>query len=259
MRIVALIAAVQILVLCVTASLAMDISGRWQTEFSTNDGTAKYFYELKADGEKITGKSTGRVGEERPEAVLKEGKIKGDDFSWLEFFKDADGKEIKVETKGKIQSDGLVVVRSPSDADPVKATLTRVSPPSALAKTITGKWTAEFDSPIGTQKYTYELKVDGDKMTGKCIGEAGEQKRETTIAASDIRGNEVYWVEIFDYLGTPTRIESEGEIVNADQIKVMRRFGSYGLYEITLTRVKDTSGDGTTATTTNKRGTPPAK
>jgi len=241
MRNVTLIAAVQSLVLCVTSGIAKDISGRWQTEFSTNDGTAKYFYELKVEGDKITGKSTGRVGEERPEAVLKEGKIKGDEFSWLEYFKDTDGKETKVETTGKIQGNRLDVVRNSSDADPVKASLTRVTPPSALAKTITGKWTSEFDSPIGTQKYTYDLKVDGDKITGKCVGEAGEQKRETTIASSDIRGNEVSWVEIFDYAGAPTRIETEGEIVNADQIKVMRRFGSYGLYEITLTRAKETS------------------
>jgi hypothetical protein len=257
MRSVALFAAVQVLGFCVTASLAKDISGRWQTEFSTFNGTERYFYELKVEGEKIIGKSMGRAGDERPEAVVKDGKIKGDEFSWLEYFKDADGREIRVETKGKIQGDGLIVVRNPSDADPVKATLTRVSPPSALAKTITGKWISEFDSPIGSQKYTYDLKVDGDKITGKCVGEAGEQRRETTIVSSDIRGNEVSWVEIFDYMGTPTRIETEGEIVNADQIKVMRRFGSYGLYEITLTRAKETSKPGDSKA--EKWGIPKAK
>jgi len=260
MRTVALIVAAQLLDFFAAASLAKDISGRWQTEFSTFNGTERYFYEHKVEGDKITGKSTGRVGDERPEAVLKEGQIKGDEFSWLEYFKDADGREIKVETKGKIQGDGLAVVRSPSDADPVKSSLTRVSPPSALAKTITGKWTAEFDSPIGTQKYTYDLKVDGDKITGKCVGEAGEEKRETTIASSDICGNEVYWVEIFDFLGTPTRIETEGDIVNADQIKVMRRFGSYGLYEITLTRVNDKkASDAKTTKETDKKGAAPAR
>jgi hypothetical protein len=87
----------------------------------------------------------------------------------------------------------------------------------------------------------YELKIDGDKITGKCVGEAGDEKRATTIATSDIRGDEVSWVEILDYLGTPTRIETEGKIVNADQIRAMRRFGSFGLYDITLTRVKQTS------------------
>ena len=241
MKIRTLIAALLLLSNCVTLALATDISGRWEMEFSTVNGPEKYFYELKVEGENITGKSLGRVGEERPEAVLKEGKIKGGEISWLEYLKDADGKEIKVETTGKIHGDQLIVVRSPSDADPVKATLARVKPPSALAKIITGKWTSEFDSPVGNQKYMYELKVDGDKITGKCVGEAGDEKRATTIATSDIRGDEVSWVEILDYLGTPTRIETEGKIVNADQIRAMRRFGSFGLYDITLKRVKETS------------------
>ena len=123
MKIRTLIAALLLLSNCVTLALATDISGRWEMEFSTVNGPEKYFYELKVEGENITGKSLGRVGEERPEAVLKEGKIKGDEISWLEYLKDADGKEIKVETTGKIHGDQLIVVRSPSDADPVKATL----------------------------------------------------------------------------------------------------------------------------------------
>jgi hypothetical protein len=237
----ALISALLLLTIDVTVALAKNLTGRWEMEYSTVNGPEKYFYTLKVEGDKITGKSLGRVGEARPEAVLKDGKIKGDEISWLEYLKDADGKEIKVETTGKIEGDRLMVVRSPSDADPVKATLTRVKPPTALAKTITGKWTSEFESPVGSQKYTYELKVEGDKITGKCVGEAGGEKRETAIAASDIRGDEVSWVEILDYIGTPTRIETDGKIVNADQIRVMRRFGSFGLYDITLTRVRNTS------------------
>jgi len=37
----------------------------------------------------------------------------------------------------------------------------------AHAADIAGKWTADFESPIGVQKYVYEFKVDGDKITGK--------------------------------------------------------------------------------------------
>jgi len=31
----------------------------------------------------------------------------------------------------------------------------------AYAADVTGKWTAEFDTQIGVQKYTYELKAGG--------------------------------------------------------------------------------------------------
>jgi len=37
----------------------------------------------------------------------------------------------------------------------------------ALAADVTGKWASEFDTQIGIQKYTFDLKVDGEKVTGK--------------------------------------------------------------------------------------------
>ena len=38
-----------------------------------------------------------------------------------------------------------------------------------FAADITGKWTAEFDSQVGAQKYVFEFKVDGTKLTGMAI------------------------------------------------------------------------------------------
>src|SRR5689334_13921881 len=110
-----LIAAPLLLSICATVAMATDITGRWEMEFSTVNGPEQYFYELKVEGDKLTGKSSGRAGDERREAVIKEGKMKGNDISWLEYFKDVDGKEIKVQTTGKIQVDKLTVVRTSSD------------------------------------------------------------------------------------------------------------------------------------------------
>ena len=42
---------------------------------------------------------------------------------------------------------------------------------AAFAADISGKWRAEFDSQIGQQKYTYDLKVAGDKITGQAISD----------------------------------------------------------------------------------------
>jgi hypothetical protein len=38
---------------------------------------------------------------------------------------------------------------------------------SAPAADLTGKWQAEFDTQIGRQKYLFDLKVEGEKITGK--------------------------------------------------------------------------------------------
>jgi hypothetical protein len=49
---------------------------------------------------------------------------------------------------------------------------------STLAADLTGTWKAEFDTQRGLQKYTFTLKQDGTKVTGKSIVELNDQKRE---------------------------------------------------------------------------------
>ena len=44
----------------------------------------------------------------------------------------------------------------------------------ALSADPTGKWGATFDTMIGQQKYTYEFKLVGDKLTGKAMSQNGE-------------------------------------------------------------------------------------
>src|SRR4051812_26382826 len=50
---------------------------------------------------------------------------------------------------------------------------------SARAADIDGKWRAEFESQIGQQKYVFELKADGEKLSGKASFERQNQKGET--------------------------------------------------------------------------------
>ena len=52
---------------------------------------------------------------------------------------------------------------------------------SVRAADVTGKWKSEFDTQIGHLKYTYDLKADGDKITGKAVREQDGQKTETEI------------------------------------------------------------------------------
>ena len=37
---------------------------------------------------------------------------------------------------------------------------------AAYAAGVAGKWTAAIDTQIGVQNYTYDFKVDGEKLTG---------------------------------------------------------------------------------------------
>jgi hypothetical protein len=43
----------------------------------------------------------------------------------------------------------------------------------AFATSIEGKWKATFDTQMGTQNYTYEFHVDGNKVTGTATNDRG--------------------------------------------------------------------------------------
>ena len=58
------------------------------------------------------------------------------------------------------------------------AVLGLIAAATAGAANVAGEWKAEFDTQIGVQKYTYTLKQDGDKVTGKANSDIAGEKRE---------------------------------------------------------------------------------
>jgi hypothetical protein len=58
---------------------------------------------------------------------------------------------------------------------------------SAPAADLTGKWQAEFDTQIGRQKYLFDFKVEGDKVTGKAPLRHYRQKTRSRIAERQTR------------------------------------------------------------------------
>ncbi|MGA2326770.1 MAG: hypothetical protein ABSH05_10850 [Bryobacteraceae bacterium] len=104
---------------------------------------------------------------------------------------------------------------------------------TAYAADVTGKWAAEFDTAIGVQKYTYDLKVDGSNLTGKAISQFGE----TDIREGKVNGDEIWFVEMLKFEGQDLRIEYTGK-VSGDQIKFTRKVGEFATEEFVAKRVK---------------------
>ena len=104
---------------------------------------------------------------------------------------------------------------------------------AALAADFNGKWTAEFDTQIGVQKYTYELHVDGATVTGKAINERGE----TAITEGKIDGDNITFVENLNFQGMDLRIVYTGKI-DGDQIKFTRKVADFATEELVAKRVK---------------------
>jgi hypothetical protein len=108
-----------------------------------------------------------------------------------------------------------------------------LSAATAFAGDITGKWTASFDTQIGTQNYTYDFKADGNKLTGK----AKSQFAESEITEGTIKDDDVAFVENLDFQGQPIRIEYKGKLVG-DELKLTRKVGDIATEELVAKRAK---------------------
>ena len=104
-------------------------------------------------------------------------------------------------------------------------------------ETIAGKWKAEFDSQIGTQKYTFEFKVDGTNVTGKAIGERQMGTNEVAIIEGKINGDEISFVEPMKFQDNEIRVEYKGKVAG-DELKLHRKVGDLAEYDIVAKRVK---------------------
>ena len=87
---------------CFVAAIAADATGKWTATISTQIGEQAYTYTFKVEGEKLTGKASSQFGE----IEIVDGKIKGDDVSFVENVKYQD-MAIRIEYKGKISGDEI--------------------------------------------------------------------------------------------------------------------------------------------------------
>ena len=83
---------------------------------------------------------------------------------------------------------------------------------STLAADLTGTWKAEFDTQRGLQKYTFTLKQDGTKVTGKSIAELNDQKREAELNEGKVEGDTVTFIEPLKIQDNELRITYTGKI-----------------------------------------------
>jgi hypothetical protein len=103
----------------------------------------------------------------------------------------------------------------------------------AFGADINGKWTASFETQIGTQNYTYTFQADGEKLTGTAKSDNAESK----ITEGKISGDTVSFVEMQNYQGQELRIVYKGKITG-DEIKFTRNVADFVNEELTAKRVK---------------------
>lgn len=95
------------------------------------------------------------------------------------------------------------------------------------AADISGKWTAEFDSQVGLQKYTYELEVDGAAITGSASANIGGTDYESKIVEGKIDGDKISFVENLNYNGMDLVITYTGTVAG-DEMNLTRDVSGMG-------------------------------
>jgi hypothetical protein len=93
-----------LLCLCVTFQLfAADVAGKWTAETKGRDGNVRTMtYDFKVDGENLTGTVSSPMGER----AISEGKVKGDEISFI-IAVERNGETMKMPYTGKIVGEEL--------------------------------------------------------------------------------------------------------------------------------------------------------
>lgn len=107
----------------------------------------------------------------------------------------------------------------------------------ASAGDLVGHWTAEFDSQIGPQKYEYDFKSQGDKLTGRAKYDHSMGKGETDLNDIKSTGDDVSFVEKLTFDGNSVVITYTGKI-SGDEMKLTRQVGEFATEQIVAKRAK---------------------
>jgi hypothetical protein len=95
-------------------ALAADITGTWKADFNTQRGLQKYTFTFKQDSAGLTGKISADLNGEKREADLKEGKVEGDNVTFVELLS-FQGNELRIVYTGRISADEIKFTRKVGD------------------------------------------------------------------------------------------------------------------------------------------------
>jgi len=105
----------------------------------------------------------------------------------------------------------------------------------AGAADLLGRWTAEFDSPIGPQKYVYEFSKSGDALSGQATYDHSMGKGTVALKNLKLDGDKVSFEEPLTINGDTITITYSGTLAG-DELKLTRVVGDFGTEQLTARR-----------------------
>jgi hypothetical protein len=169
-------------------------AGTWDVTLNSPQGTFNIQFNLKQDGEKLTGAVKGQRGE-----VPLEGTVKGKDvvLKWTTKFQENDlpitltGALDGSTMKGSADYGGFAQgdFSAKRAADSAATAPSSPAPAAAAAadKTdVSGAWAFQVETPAGSGTPTFTFKQDGEKLTGQYKGAFGEAPLTGTVKGNKI-------------------------------------------------------------------------
>ena len=105
----------------------------------------------------------------------------------------------------------------------------------SFAAEITGTWHAEFDTRVGRQKYTFRLKNEDGKPTGRATAEARGETREVELKDIKIDGDKVSFTEMLKMGANEIPITYTGTVAGGE-LRLTREVGNIAKESIVATR-----------------------
>jgi hypothetical protein len=105
----------------------------------------------------------------------------------------------------------------------------------AAAADLAGQWAAEFDSPIGVQKYVYEFKKAGEVLSGQATYDHSMGKGSVPLKNLKVEGDKVSFEEPLSIEGNEITITYSGTLAG-DELKLTRNVGDFGSEQLTAKR-----------------------
>lgn len=106
---------------------------------------------------------------------------------------------------------------------------------TARCADLAGKWHADFDSPIGAQKYDYVFTQSGAELSGTATFENSMGKGESPLKDIKVTGNAVTFTELAKFNDNEVTITYTGTL-EGDELKLSRTVGDYGTEQLVAKR-----------------------
>ena len=108
--------------------------------------------------------------------------------------------------------------------------------PAVHAAGLDGKWTAEFNTLVGFQKYVFEFRTEGEQLTGKATWERTGEKGETDLKEVRVADDTVSFVETMKAQGMEIPVVYRGKLAG-DVLRLTRQVGVVATEDLVAKRV----------------------